>query len=32
MVDIDIAEGDYSDAEGVDRFGDVKAVTPQRPG
>ena len=31
MVDIDSAEGD-SDAEGVDTFGDVKAVTTNRPG
>ena len=31
MVDNDSAEGD-SDAEGVDTFGDVKAVTTNRPG
>jgi len=32
MADIDTAEGSNSDCEGVDRFGDLKAVTPERPG
>lgn len=32
MADIDTGEGSNSDCEGVDRFGDLKAVTPERPG
>ena len=32
MADIDTGEGSNSDCEGVDGFGDLKAVTPERPG